>query len=134
MRSKLMFALPLVAALTTTLTVEGKALAASDLGIAIMSAQVDRDGHLQGGAGVVGVKRIGAGEYFVAFGRSVEGCTYTGTTSGKDAYLNPGFVAATELYETLNGVSYYGVRVTTLFPGPFPVVDRPFHVLVFCSK
>jgi hypothetical protein len=103
------------------------------LGMAIMSANVDRSGTLTGGAGVVGALRQANGQYFVAFNRSVEGCTHVGAVAGDVAFVFPGLVAATPKTDTFNGRTYYGVRVDTSDHDAF-ITDRPFHLIVFCSR
>jgi hypothetical protein len=141
MHSKLRFALMVSATLAAPMAVDGNALARSpkavphvpDLGAAIMSANVNQNGNLYGGAGAVGATRKANGLYFVAFDRSVQGCAYAGAVSGAPALSVPGFVFTEGGYDTFDGATYYGVKVTTANPGGL-AGDRPFHVIVFCAK
>jgi hypothetical protein len=99
--------------------------------MAMMSAQVDKDGNLTGGSGAVGTSRGYTGQYFVVFNRSVEGCTHVGGIGAPTLY--PGCVSATGSFGMFNGATYYGVIVVSLDPDGSPR-DRPFHLTVFCSK
>jgi hypothetical protein len=107
--------------------------AAPTLGMAILSAYVDQSSNPPVGAGVVGASRLSDGRHFVVFNRSVEGCIYAGTIVGSLTGFDLGLVATIGMSGTLNGVTYYGVRVDTADPNGGPS-DLPFQLLVFCSK
>ncbi|GLK80878.1 hypothetical protein [Methylopila turkensis] len=51
----------------------------SDLGAAMMSAEVDADGTLLIGEGAVSSVRTGNGQYQVGFGRDVRNCAFSAT-------------------------------------------------------
>jgi hypothetical protein len=103
------------------------------LGMAIMSAHVDYYGILKGGAGAVGASKQTNGQYFVAFNRSVEGCTYIGAVSGPTAANYIGFAIPVGKVGTFNGAAHYGVQVDTSDHNTL-ITDRPFHLLVFCAQ
>ncbi|MFD1701609.1 hypothetical protein ACFSCV_01190 [Methylopila henanensis] len=62
----------------------------SDLGAAIMSAEVDAGGTLLIGEGAVSSVRTGAGQYQVGFGRDVRNCAFSATNQSVSG--NPPFV------------------------------------------
>ena len=142
MHSKLFIALTLSATLAVSLApaLNGDALSAPrsipaspDLGMAILSANVDENGNLTGGAGAVGATKKSNGLYFVAFNRSLRSCTSLGAVSGNLGVLYQGFVSTELNSDTFNGAAYYGVSVATAGPGGV-AGDRPFHVIVFCTQ
>jgi hypothetical protein len=139
MHSKLILALMLSATLAASLTLNDNALAARpipqapDFGTAIMSAHVDDDGTLIGGAGAVGATRKANGLYFVAFNRSVQGCSHVGAVSGDLAVLYTAFVSTESNPDTFNGATYVGLSVVTANPNGL-ADDTPFHLLVFCPR
>jgi hypothetical protein len=131
MNLKMVLAPALAVALSTT-AFTGKALAAPDqgLGMTIMSAEVSSGGTLLAGAGVVGVSEMGIGQYFVAFNRSVLGCTVVGSPS---AIALPGFIIARGSPGTIDGTTYFGLRVDTLNKNTTSE-SLSFNLIVFCAR
>jgi hypothetical protein len=108
----------------------GPRAADQTLGPAILSAVVAADATLVRGAGAVSVERSGSspGFYFVTFNRSLDDCTVVASVGGTGADAHAGsFAQATVLATTQDA------WVTTS-DGNDNLVDRPFHLIVFCVK
>ena len=99
------------------------------LGMALMSAIVNRDGVLVGGAGVVSVQfDLDKMRYEVAFERDLSGCAYVATVGEPDKDAWDGYATTTRDI-TLGGK---GVSVATILNGNLSKL--PFHLIVFCTK
>ena len=101
------------------------------LGMALLSAVVAADGTLTTGAGATGVNHAGIGVYFIGFNRDLTGCTLSATV-GEPAGPGGGNVIGVTSVAGQGGDGT-GVFVQTLDP-PGTNVDRPFHLLVFCTR
>lgn len=99
------------------------------LGMALMSAIVNRDGVLVGGSGVVSVQfDLDKMRYEVAFERDVSGCAHVATVGEPDKDAWDGYATTTRDI-TLGGK---GVSVATILNGN--LTKLPFHLIVFCTK
>ena len=129
MRSKSFFALALATAFVAA-PAATRAAPDQTLGMALMSAVVNQDGMLLGGAGATSSARHSTGRYRVFFNRSVLGCDYVATQS-HFASLNHNTPLAT--IATAPGDSANSVWVVVQ-DGEATNVDRIFRMIVFCPK
>ena len=107
------------------------AAADKTLGMALMSARVYATGVLAGGT-ALSASRGTAGEYEVAFDRSVTDCTFTASTGQAAPSTNLYVLTALALY---SGNSVKNVTVHILDPNNALLPeDGAFHLLVFCHK
>lgn len=102
------------------------------LGMSLMSAAVNDDGTLRGGAGAVSSSKHNnlPYEYEVVFNRSLSGCDAVATTGALFIENTDwsGFVAVSGMSSKPNSVLVL-TKSTSGSPTP-----RPFHLLIFCAE
>jgi hypothetical protein len=119
----------LLAAGIGSLLLMPSASAAPDVtkGMALMSAAVAADATLVHGSGVVIASRSSAGVYSVFFDWTVSGCTFVGTIGPANAGTAAGMI------DVAPSTGMTGVRVETRETTGV-LTDKPFHLIVFCTK
>lgn len=100
------------------------------LGMAMMSAIVNLDGDLLGGAGATGSKKTATGRYEITFNRSVAGCTYLGGISNNTDGL-PFSGAIVALSNTFSADNTVLVNTMNTDGSNF---NASAMVMVFCGK
>ena len=129
MRRAIMFALVLATALVAA-PAATRAAPDQTLGMALLSALVNSNGTLLGGAGATSSNRRATGLYDVFFNRSVLGCDYVATQSNTN--IN-NYVPPLATIATAPGLSADRVFVVVQ-DGAGTNVDRIFRMIVFCPK
>jgi len=128
MRSKSFFALALATAFVAA-PAATRAAPDQTLGMALMSALVNSNGTLLGGAGATSSNQHSTGRYRVFFNRSVLGCGYVATRSHffPNAHMDPATIS------TAPGDSASSVWVVVQ-EADGTYVDRIFGMIVFCVE
>ena len=97
------------------------------LGMAIMSASVDADGTLLGGAGVTRLVNSG-GSYALDFARSIAGCARVANIGLPTAQVGSGSI-------TTSGDAEIPDRLfVNTRDANGSLAAQPFHLIVFCPK
>jgi hypothetical protein len=117
----LLGALALLASPTTPL----HATPDDTLGVALMSAIVDSQGHLLSGSGATAAARTSQGQYTVTFVRDVSACTFAATSTFQG-----------EMIGASAGSSANVAMVYSMSPsgGGSSVSDSGFNLVVFCAQ
>lgn len=98
------------------------------LGVATLSAVVAANGTIQRGAGSAPTSRLSVGTYEVRFQRDIRDCAYA-VTAGSAAAGNPTFGVPVVAWRS-NKPDGLWIQILDKNGG---VIDRDFHVIVFCG-
>lgn len=98
------------------------------LGVATLSAVVAANGTILRGAGAAPTVRLSTGTYEVRFQRDIRDCAYA-VTAGSAAAGNPAYGVPVVAWRT-NKPDGLWIQILDKNGG---VIDRDFHVVVFCG-
>jgi hypothetical protein len=106
------------------------AAADQTLGMAQMFAVVAADGTLVRGSGVLEAGAAGGSDYRLVFNRSIASCAYfmSIVSTVSDVFAPPGMAGAATITE-LPSTLFVSTR-----DAAGAASDRPFHVLVYCTR